>query len=69
MVPCGALLCVSDRLIHCELKLPGMVTEFYKSQVSRHLLIEVKAMESLQNMPLERLRSHKLHSFDQAAFL
>ena len=68
-VPYGALLCVSDRPIHGELKIPGMVTEFYKSQVSRHLLIGVKAMESLQNMPLERIYSRKLRNFDQAAFL
>ena len=51
-VPYRALLCVSDRPIHCELKILGMVTEFYKSQVPRHLLIGFKAMESLQNMPL-----------------
>jgi AMP nucleosidase len=33
------------------------------------LMIGIKAMESLQNMPLERLHSRKLRSFDQPAFL
>ena len=68
-VPYGTLLCVSDKPLHGELKLPGMASEFYKSQVSRHLMIGIKAMESLQNMPLERLHSRKLRSFDQPAFL
>ena len=68
-VPYGTLLCVSDKPLHGELKLPGMATKFYKSQVSRHLMIGLKAMESLQNMPLERLHSRKLRSFDQSAFL
>ena len=68
-VPYGALPCVYDRPIHGELKLPLMVTEFYKSQVSRHIMIGVKAMENVQNMPHERLHSRKLRSFDQPAFL
>jgi AMP nucleosidase len=68
-VPYGTLLCVSDKPLHGELKLPGMASDFYKSQVSRHLLIGIKAMESLRDMPLERLHSRKLRSFDQTAFL
>ena len=32
-VPYGTLLCVSDKPLHGELKLPGMATEFYKRQV------------------------------------
>lgn len=68
-VPYGTLLCVSDKPLHGELKLPGMASDFYKSQVSRHLMIGIKAMESLRNMPLERLHSRKLRSFDQTAFL
>ena len=65
----GSLLCVSDKPLHGELKLPGMASDFYKTQVSRHLEIGIKAMESLQNMPLERLHSRKLRSFDETAFL
>ncbi|MGR3343298.1 MAG: AMP nucleosidase [Paracoccaceae bacterium] len=68
-VPYGTLLCVSDKPLHGELKLPGMASEFYKSQVSRHLLIGIRAMEALREMPLERIHSRKLRSFQETAFL
>ena len=68
-VPYGTLLCVSDKPLHGELKLPGMATEFYKTQVARHLLIGVRAMERLRDMPLERIHSRKLRSFEETAFL
>lgn len=68
-VPYGTLLCVSDKPLHGELKLPGMASDFYKTQVARHLLIGIRAMESLRDMPLERLHSRKLRSFDETAFL
>lgn len=68
-VPYGTLLCVSDKPLHGELKLPGMASSFYKTQVSRHLQIGIKAMESLREMPLERLHSRKLRSFEETAFL
>lgn len=68
-VPYGTLLCVSDKPLHGELKLPGMASEFYRTQVTRHLLIGIRAMESLRDMPLERLHSRKLRSFDETAFL
>ncbi|WP_424987966.1 AMP nucleosidase [Microbulbifer sp. S227A] len=68
-VPYGTLLCVSDKPLHGELKLPGMASDFYNTQVSRHLSIGIRAMESLRNMPLERLHSRKLRSFDETAFL
>ncbi|WP_347313704.1 AMP nucleosidase [Defluviimonas sp. SAOS-178_SWC] len=68
-VPYGTLLCVSDKPLHGELKLPGMATDFYRTQVSRHLLIGVKAMERLREMPLERIHSRKLRSFEETAFL
>lgn len=68
-VPYGTLLCVSDKPLHGELKLPGMATEFYKTQVARHLLIGVRAMEILREMPLERIHSRKLRSFEETAFL
>ncbi|MDR3494107.1 MAG: AMP nucleosidase, partial [Ancalomicrobiaceae bacterium] len=38
-VPYGTLLCVSDKPLHGELKLPGMATNFYRRQVSQHLAI------------------------------
>ncbi len=68
-VPYGTLLCVSDKPLHGELKLPGMASDFYKTQVSRHLNIGIRAMEHLRDMPLERIHSRKLRSFDETAFL
>ena len=68
-VPYGTLLCVSDKPLHGELKLPGMATEFYRTQVGRHLLIGVRAMEMLRDMPIERIHSRKLRSFEETAFL
>ncbi|MGR3454855.1 AMP nucleosidase [Pseudooceanicola sp.] len=68
-VPYGTLLCISDKPLHGELKLPGMASDFYKTQVSRHLMIGIRAMETLREMPLERIHSRKLRSFDETAFL
>jgi AMP nucleosidase len=67
-VPYGTLLCVSDKPLHGELKLPGMATEFYKRQVAQHLTIGIRAVEKLAEMPLERLHSRKLRSFSETAF-
>ncbi len=68
-VPYGTLLCVSDKPLHGELKLPGMASDFYKTQVSRHLQIGIRAMERLRETPLARLHSRKLRSFEETAFL
>lgn len=68
-VPYGTLLCVSDKPLHGELKLPGMASDFYKTQVSRHLQIGIRAMELLREMPIERIHSRKLRSFEETAFL
>ena len=68
-VPFGTLLCVSDKPLHGELKLPGMASDFYKTQVARHLMIGIRAMEILREMPLERIHSRKLRSFEETAFL
>ena len=68
-VPYGTLLCVSDKPLHGELKLPGMASDFYRTQVSRHLQIGIRAMERLREMPLERIHSRKLRSFEETAFL
>lgn len=67
-VPYGTLLCVSDKPLHGELKLPGMATEFYNRQVIQHLEIGIRALESLREMPSERLHSRKLRSFFETAF-
>jgi len=67
-VPYGTLLCVSDKPLHGELKLPGMATEFYKRQVAQHLTIGIRAVEKLAEMPMDRLHSRKLRSFSETAF-
>ena len=67
-VPYGTLLCVSDKPLHGELKLPGMATAFYKTQVSQHLQIGIRALQKLGEMPKERLHSRKLRSFFETAF-
>jgi AMP nucleosidase len=67
-VPYGTLLCVSDKPLHGELKLPGMASAFYRRQVSQHLEIGILAMEKLREMPPERLHSRKLRSFVETAF-
>ncbi|MEO6395701.1 MAG: AMP nucleosidase [Devosia sp.] len=67
-VPYGTLLCVSDKPLHGELKLPGMASDFYRTQVNRHLLIGLRAMEILRRQPPETLHSRKLRSFAETAF-
>lgn len=67
-VPYGTLLCVSDKPLHGEIKLPGMASEFYRTQVNQHLLIGLRAMEILRDQPIERLHSRKLRSFAETAF-
>ncbi len=67
-VPYGTLLCVSDKPLHGELKLPGMATAFYRTQVSQHLRIGLLALQKLGAMPPERLHSRKLRSFFETAF-
>lgn len=67
-VPYGTLLCVSDRPLHGEIKLPGMATNFYQRQVNQHLLIGLKAIELLRANGFETLHSRKLRSFSDTAF-
>lgn len=67
-VPYGTLLCVSDKPLHGEIKLPGMASSFYRRQVDQHLEIGIKALESLRSMPPDRLHSRKLRSFEEVAF-
>ncbi|PLX36384.1 MAG: AMP nucleosidase [Hyphomicrobiales bacterium] len=67
-VPYGTLLCVSDKPLHGELKLPGMASAFYDRQVGQHLEIGIRALEKLSAMPRERLHSRKLRSFSETAF-
>ncbi|MEO1014630.1 MAG: AMP nucleosidase [Pseudomonadota bacterium] len=65
-VPYGTLLCVSDRPIHGELKLPGMADAFYQERVSQHLAAGLRAAELLRAEAANgALHSRKLRSFDE----
>jgi AMP nucleosidase len=67
-VPYGTLLCVSDKPLHGELKLPGMANRFYRERVDQHLRIGMRAVEILRQGGLDRLHSRKLRSFAEVAF-
>jgi AMP nucleosidase len=67
-VPYGTLLCVSDKPLHGEIKLPGMANRFYRQQVDQHLAIGIKAMEILRLKGSERIHSRKLRGFAETAF-
>jgi hypothetical protein len=47
-VPYGTLLCVSDKPLHGEIKLPGMANHFYRERVDQHLRIGMRAIELLR---------------------
>lgn len=66
-VPYGALLCVSDKPLHGEIKLPGAASAFYESAVSQHLRIGLRALDFLRK-DRETLHSRKLRSFDEPPF-
>jgi AMP nucleosidase len=63
-VPFGTLLCVSDKPIHGELKLPGQANDFYERAVGQHLRIGIEALNLLLREG-EGLHSRKLRSFDE----
>jgi AMP nucleosidase len=67
-VPYGTLLCVSDKPLHGEIKLPGMANHFYRERVDQHLRIGIRALELLRRQALGRLHSRKLRSFAEVAF-
>lgn len=67
-VPYGTFLCVSDKPLHGELKLPGMAESFYRSQVEKHLRIGLVCMEKLRETGIDKLHSRKLRSFKEVAF-
>lgn len=67
-VPYGTLLCVSDKPLHGEIKLPGMANHFYRQQVDQHLRIGIRALELLAAQGSNQLHSRKLRSFSEVAF-
>ena len=67
-VPYGTLLCVSDKPLHGEIKLPGMANHFYRERVDQHLRIGIRAIELLREAGVDQLHSRKLRSFAEVAF-
>ncbi len=67
-VPYGTLLCVSDKPLHGEIKLPGMANQFYRERVDQHLRIGLRAVQLLRAQPRDQLHSRKLRSFAEVAF-
>ena len=67
-VPYGTLLCVSDKPLHGEIKLPGMANHFYRERVDQHLRIGIRAVELLRRQGVDKLHSRKLRSFAEVAF-
>ncbi|HEX4765523.1 MAG TPA: AMP nucleosidase [Lichenihabitans sp.] len=66
-VPYGTLLCVSDKPLHGEIKLPGSANAFYERAVGEHLLIGLAALDALRR-DRGGLHSRKLRSFDEPPF-
>jgi AMP nucleosidase len=66
-VPYGTLLCVSDKPLHGEIKLPGAANAFYERAVGEHLQIGLEAVDILHTQ-LASLHSRKLRSFDEPPF-
>ena len=66
-VPYGTLLCVSDKPLHGEIKLPGAASAFYETAVAQHLKIGLAALDLLKERR-DSLHSRKLRSFDEPPF-
>ena len=66
-VPYGTLLCVSDKPLHGEIKLPGAASAFYQRAVGEHLAIGIATLDILRGQ-LGALHSRKLRSFDEPPF-
>ena len=66
-VPYGTLLCVSDKPLHGEIKLPGAANAFYERAIAEHLQIGIAAIGLLQSSDAP-LHSRKLRSFDEPPF-
>lgn len=66
-VPYGVLLCVSDKPLHGEIKLPGAANKFYEKSIGQHLQIGVATLEKLASEGAA-LHSRKLRAFDEPPF-
>lgn len=66
-VPYGTLLCVSDKPLHGELKLPGQANRFYERAIAEHLKIGIETCEELRREGA-KLHSRKLRAFNEPPF-
>ncbi|MDB5455038.1 MAG: nucleosidase [Caulobacter sp.] len=66
-VPYGTLLCVSDKPLHGEIKLPGQANAFYERAISQHLQIGILTCKLLRAEG-PNLHSRKLRAFDEPPF-
>jgi len=66
-VPYGTLLCVSDKPLHGELKLPGQANRFYERAISEHMRIGIEACDRLRREG-SKLHSRKLRAFSEPPF-
>ena len=66
-VPYGTLLCVSDKPLHGEIKLPGQANRFYEEAIAAHLAIGTTAVDLLRAEG-QRLHSRKLRAFKEPPF-
>ncbi len=66
-VPYGTLLCVSDKPLHGEIKLPGQANQFYEEAIAAHLQMGIVACQRLRSEG-DRLHSRKLRAFNEPPF-
>ena len=66
-VPYGTLLCVSDKPLHGELKLPGQANRFYERAIAEHMKIGIEACNELRREG-SKLHSRKLRAFNEPPF-
>ena len=66
-VPYGTLLCVSDKPLHGELKLPGQANRFYERAIAEHMRIGIQTCEELR-LEGPKLHSRKLRAFNEPPF-
>ena len=66
-VPYGTLLCVSDKPLHGEIKLPGQANRFYEEAIEAHLKIGTLTCQLLREQG-PRLHSRKLRAFNEPPF-
>jgi AMP nucleosidase len=66
-VPYGTLLCLSDKPLHGEIKLPGQANLFYERAIGEHIQIGIATAEMLRDES-HRLHSRKLRAFNEPPF-